>query len=69
MNKITIKFGTELKPTQTSCKSQLYNMKIINLLIEWIGLATVIKQQQQQQQKNKKFVYLIVHLISFKKKM
>ena len=28
-------------------------MKIINLLIEWIGLATVIKQQQQQQQKIK----------------
>ena len=25
MNKITIKFGTELKPTHNSCKSQLYN--------------------------------------------
>ena len=35
-------------------------MKIINLLIEWIGLATVIKK--------KKFVYLVIHLISFKNK-
>ena len=25
LNKITIKFGIELKPTQLSCKSQLYN--------------------------------------------
>ena len=36
-------------------------MKIINLLIEWIGLATVIPK------KKKKNVYLVVHLISFKK--
>ena len=36
-------------------------MKIINLLIEWIGLATVIK-------KKKKKIYLVVHLISFKNK-
>ena len=34
-------------------------MKIINLLIEWIGLATVIQK--------KKIAYLVVHLISFKK--
>ena len=26
MNKITIKFGTELKLTKNSCKSQLYNL-------------------------------------------
>ena len=27
MNTITIKFDTELKPTQNNCKSQLYNNK------------------------------------------
>ena len=28
LNKITIKFGIELKPTQNSCKLQLYNLLI-----------------------------------------
>ena len=28
LNKITIKFSTKLKPTQISCRSQLYNLPI-----------------------------------------
>ena len=28
LNRITIKFGTELKPKQISCKSQLYNLPL-----------------------------------------
>ena len=28
LNRITIKFGTELKSTQISCKSQLYNLPL-----------------------------------------
>ena len=28
LNKITIKFGTKLKPTQNSCKSQLYSLSL-----------------------------------------
>ena len=27
-NKITVKFGTELKPIQNCCKSQLYNLPL-----------------------------------------
>ena len=30
IEEITIKFGTELKPTQNSCKLQLYNSKSRN---------------------------------------
>ena len=31
LNKITVKFGTELKPIQNSCKLQLYKAQQINL--------------------------------------
>jgi len=34
IGKITVKFGTELKPTQVSWKSQLYNIKV-DFLIQW----------------------------------
>ena len=30
IEEITIKFGTELKPTQNSCKLQIYNSKSRN---------------------------------------
>ena len=33
LNKITIKFGAELKPTQNSCKSQLYNVYFLSTLV------------------------------------
>ena len=32
LKKFTIKFGTELKPTQNSCKLQLYNFSFTNLI-------------------------------------
>ena len=30
IEEITIKFGTELKPTQNSCKLQLYKYEVIS---------------------------------------
>ena len=42
LNKITIKFGMELKPTQNSCKSQLYRIEESNISTLW-GLSSVKK--------------------------
>ena len=43
LNKITIKFGMELKPTQNSCKSQLY--KINKTQIFFVHRYTIYPNQ------------------------
>ena len=44
VHKITIKFGTKLKPTQNSCKLQLYSiyLEIANLAKNWNFFAKSI---------------------------
>ena len=51
MNIITIKFGTELKPTQNSCKSQLY--KIIENTMKQDAQTNQIKPKQTHTKKKK----------------
>ena len=52
MNIIIIKFGTELKPTQNSCKSQLYNLNGSNYA-QWVQAIEVFLLGR------KKFDYVI----------
>ena len=44
LNKITVKFGMELKPIQNSCKLQLYSiyLEIANLAKNWNFFAKSI---------------------------
>ena len=57
LNKITIKFGTELKPIQNSCKSQLY--KPIYDPQHKRG-SNKIKKKKEKKNSNKKNIVLLI---------
>ena len=57
LNKITIKFGTELKPTQNSCKSQLYK-PIYDP--QHKGGSNKIKKKKEKKNSNKKNTVILI---------